>query len=270
MHNSTLGWIFAFVALQAAFRPALLRADEPIPFDRIESLFRKHCYSCHAIEEPKGEFRIDKLDSDFAKGSDGDAWLAVMDRLEFGDMPPATEPALLKEERELMITSIARHQAELPQRQAPTFRRLTRREYERTMQDLLGLPIEFGAKLPEDGKSKDGFRNDGNVLRMSPVQYETFLQIADEALAEAIVSGPPPVVHRYRINIHEFRVESLPKPTDRPGESFDYEGHPFEIKNMGIAPLPPPGGGERPKVPSGRPRTALHSTCIKRFAVAKP
>ena len=24
------------------------------------------------------------------------------------------------------------------------------------MQDLLGLPIEFGARLPEDGKSKDG------------------------------------------------------------------------------------------------------------------
>ena len=68
------------------------------------------------------------------------------------------------------------------------------------MQDLLGLPIEFGAKLPEDGRSKDGFRNNGDALRMSTNQYETYLQIADDALAEAIVSGPPPVVHRYRLS----------------------------------------------------------------------
>ena len=62
--------------------------------------------------------------------------------------------------------------------------------------------------------------------------YETFLQIADEALAEAIVTRPPPVVHRYRITVHEFRVDPLPKPEDRPGASFDYESHPFDITNM--------------------------------------
>ena len=84
------------------------------------------------------------------------------------------------------------------------------------MQDLLGLPIEFGTRLPEDGKSKAGFRNDGDALRMSPLQYETFLQIAEEALSEAIVMGPPPAVHRYRITVDNFHVEPLPKPADRP------------------------------------------------------
>ena len=37
------------------------------------------------------------------------------------------------------------------------------REFERTMQDLLGLPIEFGSRLPEDGRSRTGFRNDGEA-----------------------------------------------------------------------------------------------------------
>ncbi|MGZ0166320.1 MAG: DUF1587 domain-containing protein, partial [Planctomycetales bacterium] len=69
------------------------------------------------------------------------------------------------------------------------FRRLTRREYERTMQDLLGLEIGFGSRLPEDGRTIEGFRNNGEMLRMSPLQYEMYLQIADEALAKAIVSG---------------------------------------------------------------------------------
>ena len=175
MHHSAQGWIIAFVGLLAGLRPAVLRADESVPFARVESLFRKHCYSCHGIEKPKGELRIDKLDPDIVKGNDRDHWLDVMDRLEFGDMPPETAPALKKEDRELMMAWIAqgRRQADLAKRQVPIFRRLTRREYERTMQDLLGLPIEFGTRLPEDGKSKDGFRNDGDVLRMSPLQYET-------------------------------------------------------------------------------------------------
>ena len=67
------------------------------------------------------------------------------------------------------------------------------------MQDLLGLPLPFAARLPEDGRSKEGFRNNGEMLRMSPLQYEMFLQIAEEALADAIVTGPAPEVHRYRL-----------------------------------------------------------------------
>jgi hypothetical protein len=132
-----------------------------------------------------------------------------------------------------------RRRAALAKNQTTHFRRLTRREYERTLQDLLGLPIEFGARLPEDGRSKDGFRNDGDALRMSPLQYETYLQIADEALAEAIVSGPAPVVHRYRLAVGEkyasFSVTALPKPEGRPGESFEYDtkkDKAFRIRNM--------------------------------------
>ena len=81
MHHSSQGWIFAFAALLIGFAPAALRADDSIAGARVESLFRKHCYSCHGIEKPKGKFRIDKLDPDFRKGIDGDRWLAVMDRL---------------------------------------------------------------------------------------------------------------------------------------------------------------------------------------------
>lgn len=272
MNGSSLRRIVAFAALAvlvlAGLGLASLKADEPIAFTSVELLFRKHCYACHALEKPKGEFRIDKLDPDFAKEGDG-GWMAVKERLEFGDMPPETEPILPKEDRALMTAWITQHQASQADHQATTFRRLTRREYERSMQDLLGLPIEFSAKLPEDGKSKDGFRNDGNVLRMSPVQYETFLQIADEALAEAIVVGPPPVAHRYRFHIHEFRVEPLSKPADRPCESFDFANHPFDVTNMGIAPLPRPGGGEQPKLPENPyPPNVLPPSAIVRFREA--
>lgn len=79
-----------FVALLAGMQPAALRADEVIPFARVAPLFQKHCYKCHGIEKAKGKLRIDKLDADFVKGKDGDHWRDVLDRLNFGDMPPAT------------------------------------------------------------------------------------------------------------------------------------------------------------------------------------
>src|SRR3954462_8485112 len=107
MRHSARGWILAFSALLAGFWPAGLRADEPIPFARVQSLFQKHCHSCHGIEKPKGRLRIDKLDPDFVKGNDRDHWLAVMDLLEFGDMPPEKEPALKEEDRALMMAWIA-------------------------------------------------------------------------------------------------------------------------------------------------------------------
>ncbi len=219
----------------------MLRADETVPFSRVAPLFQKHCYGCHGSEKAKGKLRIDKLDPDLVHGKDGDHWREVHDRLNFGDMPPAKEPALKKEDRELMTAWLAqeRRRAALAKNQATHFRRLTRREYERTMQDLLGLPIDFGTRLPEDGRSKDGFRNDGDALRMSPLQYETYLQIADEALAEAIVTGPPPVVNRYRLSVGEkhanYEVKPLPTPEGRPGESFEYvskKGKAFRIWNM--------------------------------------
>src|SRR5262245_18635551 len=130
MHHSAQGWIFASVALLAGFRSAALHADESIPFARVPPLFQKHCYSCHGIEKPKGKLRLDKLYPDLVKGKDGDHWLVVKDRLEFGDMPPEEEPALREEDRELMTAWIAQghRQAELTKSRAPSFRRLTRRE----------------------------------------------------------------------------------------------------------------------------------------------
>src|SRR5271155_3031983 len=235
------GLTFAFVAMLAPTKSTALRADESVPYARAAPLFEKHCYACHGAEKAKGKLRIDKLNPDFIKGNDGDHWRDVLDRLNFGDMPPASEPALKKEDRELMTAWLdqERRRAALAKNQTTQFRRLTRREYERTLQDLLGLPIEFGGRLPEDGRSKDGFRNNGDALRMSPLQYETSLQIADEALAEAIVSGQAPVVHRYRLscgqNLEKYEVTPLPKPADRPGESFEYDTgktKAFRIWNM--------------------------------------
>jgi hypothetical protein len=204
-------------------------ADETITFSQVAPIFKQHCHGCHGPMKSKGELRLDKLNPDLVGGNDGDQWREVLDRLNFGDMPPDTEPPLAMEARDMLTQWLVqeRRRAALVGNPTTHFRRLTRREYERTMQELLGLEIGFGSRLPEDGRTLDGFRNNGEMLRMSPLQYEMYLQIADEALSEAIVSGPPPVVHRFRMKRGEqpnsLEVSTLLKPENGVGASFEYE-----------------------------------------------
>jgi mono/diheme cytochrome c family protein len=229
------------VLLLLAGSPPASRADGPIPFARVAPLLQKHCVGCHGPTTAKGDLRIDRLDPDLVRGKDGERWHEVLNRLNFGDMPPAKAPPLAREDRDLLTGWLVqeRRRAALAKNPATHFRRLTRREYERTLQALLSLPIEFGTKLPEDGRAKDGFRNDGDALRISPLQYETYLQIADEALAEAIVTGPAPAVHRYRLSVgdrhSQYEITPLPTPADRPGPSFEYvtsKGKAYRIWNL--------------------------------------
>ncbi len=235
-----LGAAFVLAALLVGSSPTPVRSDEATPYARVAPILQKHCIGCHGPAKSKGDLRLDKLDPDLIKGKDGDHWREVLDRLNVGDMPPAKEPAMKKEDRELLTNWLVqeRRKAALAKNPPTHFRRLTRREYERTLQDLLGLPIEFGNRLPEDGKSKNGFRNDGDALRMSPLQYETYLQLADEALDAAIVTGPAPAVHRFRLSGFEkpekFEITTVPKPANRPGETFEYampKGKAFRIFN---------------------------------------
>lgn len=239
-----LGVAFVLAAVLAAVGGSTpVRSEEATTYERVAPIIQKHCAACHGPDKAKGDLRFDKLDPDLIKGKDGDRWREVLDRLNVGDMPPPGSPAMPKGDRELLTNWLVqeRRKAALAKNPPTHFRRLTRREYERTMQDLLGLPIDFGTRLPEDGKSKNGFRNDGDALRMSPLQYETYLQIADEALGAAIVSGPAPEVHRFRFTGFEkpdkFAVEALPKPADRPGATFEYatpKGKAFRIFSSSV------------------------------------
>src|SRR5690606_5642320 len=78
-------------------------------------------------------------------------------------------------------------------------RRLTKAQYTHALQDLLGVPIDFGRDLPDDGKSKMGFSNSGEVLQASPLHLDYYQRIAQAALQQAIVEGPQPAATRYRI-----------------------------------------------------------------------
>lgn len=125
-----------------------------------------------------------------------------MNRINLGEMPPpkATQPTT--DERRVLVDwmTASLRKAAAARRFAAgrvVTRRLTRYEYQHTMQDLLGVQLDFARHLPPEPASPDGFLNNGATLEMSPVQIEAALEAARRGLAEAIVSGDQPPVFEH-------------------------------------------------------------------------
>lgn len=161
-----------------------------------------HCYGCHSKEaaKPKGNFRLDQLSLDFADRDSRDAWLAVAKRIQAGEMPPKAKPRPPQKALRAVLdwidagvkTADARRAAE----GRVVLRRLNRVEYENTVRDLLGVPVELKDLLPLDG-SANGFDNVADALHVSSFLMEKYLEGAERALNLAIANGPqPPVVKK--------------------------------------------------------------------------
>jgi hypothetical protein len=56
------------------------------------AFFERYCYACHAVAEPKGDFRVDRLSQDFADKNNREQWLNVAEQLKIGTMPPKGKP----------------------------------------------------------------------------------------------------------------------------------------------------------------------------------
>ncbi len=171
------------------------RPDLPKAVDHV---LRTHCYGCHGPEKQKAKIRFDTLASDFVRDRRAaETWHDALDAVAAGEMPPEDEPELNAEERAALTgwirgkldEAIAAMQGKS---EGVVLRRLNKAEYRYTLGDLLGLPGNYGEKLPEDSLSDDGFANNGAALGMSALQLEYYLETAREALGRVLVEGEQP------------------------------------------------------------------------------
>jgi mono/diheme cytochrome c family protein len=192
------------------------KAEKDFFESKIRPVLVTHCYSCHSKEtqKPKGDFRIDRLSADFAGGASREAWLLVLKRVEAGEMPPNSKPRPSQKETQALRDWIgAGFKADDARRAAEgrvVLRRLNRTEYENTVRDLLGVPVELKEMLPLDGSSA-GFDNVADALHVSSFLMEKYLEGAEKALNAAIANGPQPALikKRYSLNeTHQVKVAS--------------------------------------------------------------
>jgi hypothetical protein len=156
--------------------------------DTIAPFLAKYCTSCHGGAKPKGGLALDKFGDEGAIGKNRKVWQEMMERVRNLEMPPPerkVRPSAAEIER--ITTWVgARLKASAPKNQDPgrvTLRRLNRAEYNNTIRDLFGLPLQPADDFPSDDVGY-GFDNIGDVLSMSPILMEKYLAAAEKIVAQ--------------------------------------------------------------------------------------
>lgn len=175
--------------------------------NNIKPILDTYCYDCHGPDKQKGDVRLDRLNWDMIKGPDAESWHSALDMINSGEMPPKKKKQLTANERKLVvdwITNSLEHAADAKNdNRKEVTRRLTKSQYTNSLNELLNLPINFGNVLPDDGKSKMGFTNNGETLQISSLHIDYYQKIARNALDKAIVFGNKPVSKKYKITVGE-------------------------------------------------------------------
>ena len=162
-----------------------------------EAFLAKHCSRCHGPQKEAGDLRIDQLSRDFKSGLDTHHWAEVLDKINGGEMPPETEPQPSQAEIGAFVTGLDTRlkegrAARMAARPAVTHYRLSRKEYQNTVYDLLGVrydPTKPG-ELNED-TLWHGFERIGSELSLSPSHVDRYYGAAGLVLDRAfpVASG---------------------------------------------------------------------------------
>ena len=171
--------------------------------EHVQPLLQKHCVRCHDAENMESGIRVDQLTAAL-EDRQLPLWKGILKQVVDGDMPPADEPQPSAEQRKSLTEWITRAMTAARSRPVPkngSVRRLTVSQYRNTLRDLLGLQEDLTDSLPPDGTSKDGFTNNTQTLALSPLQVETYFDIAEKALDLCIVDeNSKPVIQNFRMD----------------------------------------------------------------------
>lgn len=170
---------------------AFVRAAEPFVerFERdIQPILDQYCYDCHGYGSDKGGVTLDGFKS-AAELRDHKLWLRAMKNVRAGIMPPIDEAQPSADEVEKLINWIKRDAFQLdPAKPDPgrvTVRRLNRVEYRNTIRDLTGVDFNTQTEFPSDDTGH-GFDNIGDVLTISPMLMEKYLDAAQAIVTQAV------------------------------------------------------------------------------------
>src|SRR4029450_2379142 len=180
------------------------------------ALVDKYCVSCHNARGKAAGLMLDKM-NDADLGGGGETWEKVVRKVRVGMMPPQGMPQLDEHTRRpflwALTTALDAAAVAHPNPGRPLLRRLNRAEYANAIHDLLALDVDPTTLLPPDD-SAYGFDNIGDVLGVSPVLLERFMDAAGKVSALAVGDpdiGPGSETFRIRQDAsQDVHIEGLP------------------------------------------------------------
>jgi len=189
------------------FLPVLAAGD--VTFEKeIKPLLEDYCFDCHGDGTAKGEFSMDDY-QDLSKHLDNiEHWLPVWRNVRSQIMPPPKKDQPDLDEKRQLMAWIEKRVFKLdPNNPDPgrvTIRRLNRVEYYFAIKDLLGVEYLTWENFPADDTGY-GFDTIGDVLSISPLHMEKYLEAASSIVESALPKGTAAKTPVRRFEGNRFR-----------------------------------------------------------------
>lgn len=146
---------------------------------------QNNCQKCHGPDKQKADLRLDTLSLEITDSDVAEHWREVLNVLNLGEMPPEDEPMPAQAELEPVLDHLTSSLLEAKQRFSETggevlLRRINRREYRNTIEDLFGLRVPDELIPPND--IGEGFDTIGLSQQFSSFHFEGYFEAAEKIL----------------------------------------------------------------------------------------
>ena len=163
---------------------------------------RQYCFGCHSGDQSTAGFSLDLFLDNDSLIKERKVWDRILEMIATRQMPPPDSNLPLTKEIDIFIENVTGIFALVDQCAEPnpgrvTVRRLNKVEYRNTVRDWLGVDFDPTESFPTDNIGL-GFDNIGDVLMLSPLLMERYLDAAEAIAHRVILVDPPPPSKRYR------------------------------------------------------------------------
>ncbi|WP_417388787.1 DUF1588 domain-containing protein [Gimesia sp.] len=198
-HSKLLGYLLLLCVLLLFCPEDGAQAEEHVDSEAGETIrqfLQKACFDCHNDDLAEGRLNLQQLNWKLNDQRLRQRWILAYDRIAAGEMPPDRKD-LSQADRALLLKKLsqslqAADAAQVALHGRGPLRRLTRDEFEQNLRDLLALPhLDIRDLLPQD-REQQHCNKVAEVLDMSRIQLDAYLEAADQTLRQAVASGMQP------------------------------------------------------------------------------
>ncbi len=183
------------------------------------SVFRKYCFDCHDTGTQEGKLNLEELSFEISKDIEtAEHWDSILAALNSKEMPPEDAMQIPDDEKAAFLQELSQQMVLARNVLGDsggeiTMRRLNRREYQNTLETLLGFRPDVST-LPDDDET-GGFDTAGGSLFFSSDQFEQYRATARRALAYALNPKPRPKPRTVRFEAETISEAYINKAADK-------------------------------------------------------
>ncbi len=195
----------------------------------VQPVLEASCTQCHNDRLASGSLNLAPFLGPASLTDSREGWERLIQKMRSGEMPPKGIPRPPAAQMNALIKFVEGEFERADRNVKPdpgrvTARRLNRNEYSNTIRDLLAVDYRAEKDFPSDD-SGYGFDNIGDVLTISPILMEKYVEAAERIAARAVGADPLPAKPlEFQYHIRDKTIRRLDRSTIEAAHRVDWDG----------------------------------------------